>query len=437
MFYPQEIQPSASIFDIELGDLKRIYTYDPQGPATPMSLSLVERGSMGLGEVTFTLFDDTGYDIEPYFWLSRDIEKNNAPIGRIRWGYSAQGEMKLSTWRNFQLIGYNVAVGRNSFTITGSGLLTSATLIGGCNAYSGTWHECIDKIAAKHNYKLQIVPPVDESKILVPDPSGNTTELRIPRFNKIATDTDLTFLKSLIPYAISADGKRGYTLSVNTENDQDTIRIQLPEYAQKVDNDYIVQDKNSVVLEWSPNIQFNGMAGFTTNQVVTNSYQHLTGDEQKEVYDYRLTKEMTSNLGKVMDSTDIIAYPRHSNPTRIKQICSECADDQVKNMGVRQHAGSSNPLRFESDLSRNIAMRLNGIHASLKVLGDPYLVPGKLINVIFYYPTSVRDSSGANNLHYTSGQYYIYEVTHEIINGTYTTKLDLGRMALSQSPTSR
>lgn len=436
-FLAQKNQPTNAIFELEIGGLTKIFDYGSGEATIPMSFNLKETNMMGMGTLTFVTFDDTGFDVEPHFWLAKDENKGGVPIGRVRWGYTAQNGENLSDWRTFQLSNYNVSILDNFFTLTASGNLTAATPVMGCNQYTGTLNEVLKKFAEVHQYALEINPSIDDSKTKSPDQAGGTTEYKTAKFIKTNEETDLFFVQRLIPYAMSADGKTGYVLSFVTEDDTEKMKVMLPENASS-GNTYTVQDKDSVVIEWNPNISFTPTMVLGADQIIINSTNPVTGEEQKFVHDIRLTRTKGSELGAPDIMPDSKAYPKKADPTQVKQYCSENMEEAVKSRGLRVQKGPSfDPVTgYNKTLSDHLAQALMNNTATLKILGDPFFVPNTKIEVIFYYPHSFRFPEAAGTRkHYTSGTYFCREVEHEIVNGLYTTILTLSRFGVETQPT--
>lgn len=434
-YLAQKKAPTNAIFEIEIGGLSRIYEYGPGEATVPMSFNLKETSAMGVGTFTAVLFDDTGFDVEPHFWLARDESKGNAPMGRCRWGYTAQNGSDLSEWRSFMLQGYNTAIGHNYFTLTANGYLTSATTLIASNQYNGTLQECLEAVAKIHNYTLEVTPNIDLSKLKVMDPTGRTSEYRTATFSKTNEETDLSFVQRLVNYAVSPDGKVGYTLSFVTEGGIDKMKLTLPENAPKTRR-YVVQDKDSVVVSWNPNISFTGVSALGASQVMVNGYNPRTGEDQKFCLDFRNTKPYGSELGPAPVNTNLHPYPPIQKPQQLKYYCSENMEESVTSRGLRVRRGPSfDPIvGFTRTLSNHLAQALWGNTATLTVLGDPYLVPNTQIEVVYFYPHSLRYPNTAGKRHFTSGLYYCTEVEHEITNGKYTTTATLIRFGPPQEP---
>lgn len=435
-FQAQDYSPGNIVFELEIGGLTNMYKYDGDMATIPMSMELKETTIMGMGTLTFVVFDDTGFDIEPYLWIGRDETRCNVPAGRIRWGYTAQKGENLSEWRDFQLDGYNVAIGKNYFTLTATSILTGVTPLMGCNQYSGTLMECINKFVSIHNYVLEVNPAIDESRIKTMDPSGKTTEMRAARFTKTNEETDLSFIQRLIrDYAVSSDGKVGYTVSFVTEGGINKLKITLPENAPLVAQ-YVVQAKNSVVVEWNPNISFTGIASMGASQVRINGTHPITGDNHKVALDFQTTQKKGSELGSSAVTPDVRAYPDVGIASTDRQFCSETMEDNVTSQGLRIRKGASfDPITgYSKALSDHLTQALYNNTATLTILGDPYIKPGTQIEILYYYPSSLRFPGAPSRKHYTSGTYFCSEVKHNITNGKYLTMLTLNRFGMSDQP---
>jgi hypothetical protein len=338
----------------------------------------------------------------------------------------------MSEWHNFILTDYNVDVLKNGFMLTCNGQLPGASMVYSSNQINGTFDQCIEKFKSIHGYEVEIIPPIDKQLLKEIDPSGKTSEYREKVFSKTNEESDHRFITRLIEDVTrSGDQKGGYRVSFVTKNGVDTLQAVLPEQAGSIATyKYIVQDKNSVVLDWKPTVDFSAVAAIMgKDEVVVNGTQLMTGRSIKQ----RITQELSQPFQSVLEGKDVNqnveAEPPKPPATEMIFYNHETMPTNVTSRGVRVHRGYT--MNSTTDISKklndHLRQALTGQQASLVVLGDPRIVACSHCEVIFRYPNTLKNPAAIPPLHYTSGKYFVEEVTHELIGGNYRVVFKLCR----------
>ena len=244
-------QPNVVFFDLEFGGLRQIYS----PPEITVELSIILQPFTG--RFTCTLFDDTGYAVEPHLWSEAS---SGVPGGFLQWGY--KGENNTSSGRIPCLVeSYKPVIGRNYFSLALEGKLTDVPSDYNSGGFNGTLERVVEEFGSKYNLTLDLKDPVSSSSLLGFS-QDKTTEMREKEFHKQATETDTAFLARILErYGISkASDKVGYWAMVSADDDGTggtSLRLRLTnrEFAQNK-YEWTVQDPDSVVIEWSPELNF-------------------------------------------------------------------------------------------------------------------------------------------------------------------------------------
>lgn len=434
MFKAHQFQPLNTFFEITLGSLNNIY----QTPDIPIEFEINFKAGGGFGEWRMQLFDNSGFEVEPYIYEAflNSSKGSYASIG-LRWGYTAQIHYEAEFVKG-SIIQYHNSVERNSFVITLNGTVADATPLSASNQYTGTALEVLNTYAVLHDYILIIDPPPDvELMMNVDETNGKTTEYREAVLTKQGHETDFRFIDRVVNTLIAPGGKSPYIAYYTNINGQNILEVKMPEVTA-VEYTYIVQDRDSVVVEWRPEIDF--LIGAATNggEYRTNAQQFFTGDEQKFTMDPQLSYPHLPVIDPANAYTVLMrGYPIQQPPTVEKHFVSEIIEDQVKSHGLRiRPRPTARPTsEFNKELNEFARQRLKTLKAELTIEGDPTIRPGRRCEVLFYYPTDMElPQTGNSRLHYTSGIYWVTEVLHKISGGSYLTTLSLYRHSFNEIP---
>jgi len=305
------------------------------------------------------------------------------------------------------------------------------------NQCSGTIMECLEKICEFHNFDLKINPEFGTEYMLdVGSNDSNSTAKKEMIHMKFAQETDLAFIEELLKYARDAEGKGGYRYAITSgSGGSPTLDITK---AKNVSSHYTyeVQAKDSVVVSWRPEVNFSG-AVFGANDVQENSYQNITGDEQKFVCQQQVTKDFQETFGE-SNSTTVKSVPTKEKADKMVYTGgSENFPESVTGSAIRKRPGTScspfggvNPL-----LNDHLCEWMDSQNATLTILGDPEVKMMQpdgsmtLVEVKCYWPIGPKNKHDGKSLHYTSGLYQCDKVEHTIAAGTYLTTLYLSRAA--------
>jgi len=434
------LQPCNSVFELIIGGLHIKY----QHPQHPVAMRVVLLSDSGVGNWSANLYDQTGFEVEPYIWAARDNDGKGLCTGQLRFGYTASNrggvEPRMSRWYNVILDSYSVDVRHTGFEIQCKGQVTFATQILSSNQYNGTYRECLDRFTAIHGYDIVEIPPVDAMSLRELDSTGKTTEYRDKIFSKTLEENDHLFITRMVTQATKTpDGKSGYRVSFMTgPTGRDTMYIVIPEQAGSIGTySYDVQSKASVVIDWKPEVNFSTMTSILDkDNVVVNGTQAFTGRTQKQYLNQQLTAPFQSNLDGNDINQNLEADPPEAEPKQMLYHDQETMPPNVTSRGIRVRRGTTgnNTTDLTTSLSRLLTMAMAGQKATLIILGDPEIVACTHCSVNFRYPNSPMNAASIPPLHYTSGKYFVEEVTHEIIGGRYTTELRMIRPS-GTSPT--
>jgi hypothetical protein len=439
-FDPSSYQPLQPFFNLKMGGLDKIY----MGPNVPVRMSYVtdlEGGS----RCEFNLFDEAGWEVEPYIWQKRDpsttVSGSNMPGGTFRFGWA--DTPAISNDIPFEIDSYTPALHNNAFTISiNTALILGPTLSN--NQYNGTVKDVIQKWADMYKLQVKYSPDVDESQMMDKGCDSHFTPPTLKRVVKTQDQCDWAFLIDICPYLVSQDGKRGYRPLITSDNSgQKTLNLSLVQN-QTSNYDFFVNGTDSgLVLSWNPNVNFamgaidgqdtqhNAIQAGTGATMKVNMEQSVTQPMQAGMFDYNAyqaveaTKASGGGKGTQLIYVNAENHPKAVTGGNIRARTSGC----MSSLG-----GTSVPL------NQHLLSWLAGQTADITVMGDPRIVvmiPGKgqaIANVHFYYPQNYLNTD-IRQEHYTSGKYMVQGVTHLIEEGLFTTTLHLERAAMPAYPT--
>lgn len=421
-----KIQPVNAFYEVRLGSLSEIYRY----PQHPLNMRVTLDVSK-TGQVEFSMFDDTGFIVESNLWAS-------GGRAQIKWGYFDQGREIASPLYDIIILKYKVVVGNNYFTINISGTIEGEYLFES-KAYSGTLQEVIDQFAEDYGYELEINPPISKQYLRGLDPSGKTTLIKDWEFKKPANVSDGKWITEVIRrYARSDSGVGPYdVIFTQKEDGQKLMRIVL---ADAVDNKWhwTVQDKESVVVDWQPDIDVAMSAAFGSQELVAQGIAEVTGNLNKVVANKKNIRDFVPRVGGALDETFDSAITIMEDADNVYEN-SENVPNEVANRGIRvRPTGTINKYLDLNPIYNKVSTEIiaQTIKGTLTILGDPEVASGYRCNIKFLYPSSLRLMAAGYRPaeHYSSGDYYIQKAVHDIKIGSYLTVLEVSRDAIKGAP---
>lgn len=437
-FNPAPFQPLQPFFSLHVAGLDKIY----EDPNTPMRMEMIQTRD-GIFTVTFNLFDEAGWEVEPYIWQSRDPNTSigggtGVPGGTFDFGWLGQANVK-SDPIPFDIESYTPVYEKNAFAINlhGTGLL-GPTLSN--NQFSGTVKECIQQWADVYKIDVKYEPDIDESQMQDKGTTDTVTRKGAKKVSKPGSISDWGFLLQLCDYLVSQDGKMGYRPLITADKSgKRQLVLSIPQNTS-ADYDFYVQDseQSGVVLNWSPHVQFAiAVDAYETHH---NSIQSGTGYPMKVVLDPAVTKDKQPGLFNynAFQSVRSTKPEDAGKPDKLIQVCPENYPKSVTQGNIRARtSGCISSLGGVSPaLTQHIQQWMLGQTAEITIMGDPNisLETLKVANVYFYYPENYLNSN-IRQLHYTSGLYYVDGVRHLIEEGRFETTLSLCRAAMPDYPT--
>lgn len=443
-----EYQPFNVFFDIELAPnaesgssiFTKLYVY----PQHPVDFTATHTGSCdgSFGKWSATLFDSTGIEFEPFLWIARILTKNEKHIGRIRYGYtdvfhggardSSDNFEFSSPWWDVTLEQYSVTIQNNGFILSLEGQISSATPLKANSQYRGNINQILQRYADLHNLVIKVNPTPDLSKVKTVDQlNSKTTDYRDAQYIKYLNEPDGKFIPWLCQNLVTPDGRSGYTLYYSTVDGQDILNIFMPD-ATLTEYEFTVQKRNSVVVEWAPDISFNMAAIMGGDWVKTTGPQFVTGEETKHTLNTVVSEPRLFTLNQ--GPPDVIKCWPYTEPPpkKEKEWCAEHMDPENCSNGLRAKGGGQMvpTTSFMRTMSRWLHEQLKTRTATLTIQGDPRILAQSKVTVTYYYPNSLNpilDKLTEGLLHYTSGVYYITEARHTISIGKYLTVMSLIR----------
>lgn len=431
VYNPAEHQPLRPYFDLEIGNLKRIYEYPEVPSEFELKLSLD-----GLARVEFDVFDVTGADIEPEIWRSID-PNTGVPTGYFEFGFIGG---KRSDRYQFQIDEYIPESWNNGYMIKIKGFCPTYTPIMSNNQLSGTLEDVIKEFCEIHRLDYKIDPPFGPTYMKDVGYNDNkNTELMEMRHHKWVNETDMAYLERILSWARDQEGKGGYRWHISPEGDNNgTLCITLPKN-QGTKHKYVVQDKDTVVIKWSPVVSFNA-AAFGANDIQQVQYERSTGDELKVVNQQQLT-ERYQCTGGLPNSAKVKSLPSKEDADKQVYTNTENMPQNVTSaIRIRPGASVSAKAGTNPTINAHLLTWMNSFTGTLHILGDPGLklnMDGSrlLVDIVNYWPVNPQNRNAPRKIHYTSGIYWVYEIRHTISDAGFETYLEVER-ANSETPES-
>lgn len=438
MFNPERDQPLNVFFDLKMGGLEKIYEY----PNTPIDFKVHYSLQNMVGLVEFTLFDEAGFEVEPYIWNSRD-EKTQTPGGTFKWGYTQPAGIE-SEENSFFIINYVPRYMNRAFYLTVYGMLTSQSVTTSSNHYSGTIENILKDVAKVHDLELKIDPPFGKEYMLdVGSTDRNTTERREKKHKKRVDESDWGFINRLLYHARDQNGKVGYQAALTDIDGKGTIVITKGK-GGSADYEYDVQAEDTVVIDWNPNVQFSAI--FDQSDTQFNGYQNATGYPCKMALAHESTKDALESFGQnTYQTTQSVKRGGASEPPdKLHHICPESMPSNVVGGAIRQRLMSSrSPWSGSIPALYSQISRWMGLNtASLQILGDPRIKilsssgnAVATVDVKFKTPINYFNKDLEFD-HYTGGNWQVTDVLHQMTMGEYTTLYGLQRPGHDNPPES-
>ena len=424
------LQPMPVFFELQIAGLSEIYRY----PEVPIDFRMsIKQG--GVAEVEFTLKDLTGTQVEQHLWDA--VDKNVAlPKGKFQFGYLNGAQSPLF---EFFIDDFIPVFSGNSFVITVVGSCPTLSPFLSNNQFSGTIQEILEKFCKVHSLELKVDPPFGASHMMDAGYNDNksTTKTEM-RHHKWANESDAGYLERILLFARDGEGKGGYNWNIGQDKDgKQTLSVFRPQN-RGADLEYTVQDKDTVVIDWKPDISFTKVI-WGQNDVMHHSYSRITGDEMKSVEQQHLTEPYQETFG-YPNSVKPKSTPTHDKADKRVHFNTETMPDSVTGSNVRAFVGASvSPFAgLNPSLNRHLRSWMQGFTATLTVLGDPSVglmsESGgiQLVDVTCFWPLNYLNQYTGKRLHYSSGTYILEEVEHVIQAGSFITVLHLFR---ANSPT--
>lgn len=420
-YLPQRHQPINAFFNIEIGGKTRIF--DP--PDIPLDFSIAIGATGITTHINMTFFDQSGEEIEPYIWKSAQMNEEGMARGTLRWGVLGD-TIQVSDVYPFEAPDYVIDVQDNCFALR----IVAAMAMGphmSVGKLHGTVEEIIDDFCSVHGYQKKIDPAFGINYMLDVGYIGkDTTDKRELQYQKAADEPDWAFLRRIIPFARDGENRGGYRIMEDVDKDgQKMLRIYRPDDS---DADYVfkVQDPDSTVIRWKPNINFTAVTwGASGNH--WNYIQRGTGNLAKVTPAPNLTFDQQTTFG-YRYYPKVRSLPIQPDPSQLHHMNSESMEKPVVSGCIRgRNKGTSSAYACGPEIHQQLIEWSQFFGAELTVLGDPAIKPGRNCRVDFYYPFNYKEASTEGKQHYSAGMYHIDEVVHSISGGLYETTLLLSR----------
>lgn len=431
-FNPAANQPLVPFFDMSLGGLTSIF----QNPEHPCEMTYhMSAGSVD--EITFNLFDETGFQVEPYIWLARlgaNGDNSGVPGGTFQFGYKGNANY-YSDPLQFHIESYTPVFQKNAFCL----IIHATPLLGitlSNNQYSGTVAKVIYDMADLYSAEVVFDPPLGVQHMQdIGATDRNSTLPGEKKIYKQQNESDWGFLKRACEFCMSQDNKSGYRprlVDVGGGKQQLLISIAPTTGA---DYDFEIQAEDSVTIEWSPHLNFSQI--FDGAETHMNTTMRGTGYPMKLALDQAVTKGYQQLFG--YDSYQAVKSTKPEDvgpPSKLVHVCPESYERNVTQGNIRGRFGGSISTMGGKNpsLAQHISQWCLGMPAELTVLGDWNIKPGTVANVTFKYPLNYKNKD-IMALHYTSGLYYVNEVVHTITaESGFLSQLSLERAAMPEYP---
>lgn len=254
-------------------------------------------------------------------------------------------------------------------------------------SYQGKISEVVNQIAVRNGWKADI-----EETIEVFELEGKDKGKQLKTWRQNAK-TDLAFLNELAQRAKSSSKPGAYRVYFDSQLDPPVLHFHPDRASQyPIHREYEVGTSSlGEVISFSPTVEGAAVValGASTTTLV---YRDPNTRKLKE----QNVAPETFPEGVALGSKSMI-----KGGVKVKQVVPPSSDAEAESRLGSYYEGLSWAVN----------------KSSLEVVGDPYLLPGRLISVI------VKTSTGKR--YFTSGIYLIERVTHTITPGNYTSQLEL------------
>lgn len=352
-------------------------------------------GGTGGNRVTVNIFDKDETKVESLITSSQDR------IMSIRFGYTTGIKSKVLT---FTIVNYKpeFAIGGTQITIEGISTpygpedrQKSRSFPGDAGKEEMKIHEIVEYIAGENNWSVEF----DKTKSVKDNHDLEKSGLMEAHFsqNKMR---DAQFIQEVLaPRAIRESDKTADYRVFFEDTSPPKLHFHPPRLDQGPFKTYIYRkNKMSEVISFSPD--FNGQVNLKLGAGIAACpyIDTQTGKfEEKYIWNGNTTEKTV--LG---------------GPLSVETKPDEEDYSIVESRPVRDEDHAEIAAR-----SRWFTAYHSVFGAQLSVVGDPTLVPHKVIQI----NVALKDGS----FHYSSGLYFIQDLTHEINGGTYTTNMTLIR----------
>jgi len=427
-----EEHPLSVFFDLKMGNLNKIYRQSPfgaDGPQFPVDCTILQKSGDQMSEFSVTIFDDTGRDVEDAILTLTDNGPLNSPI-LMRWGYTTNGSPTYSTpYFTGILTNMETTISNNAFSVVITGTLSKSVATYQTTSAMKTAppKKVIADYCSRYGFEPPVYSPEPKSeKILRMNETSSETTKSEANVHRHCDKTDYAFLKDATKLLVSGEGKAGYTMFERiTKDGKHELHLRLQDSLEFY-RTYKVQDKLSDVIEWSPTLSLalSGIKG--VSESVHASTQSVTGNQVIHVNSTVATPNKYASVSGT-ENTTAITTPIGDNVKKEKQV--QQFDDSTQGR-IFQHFqidGTSDEATLTMANALYGARQSSAKTAQLTVLGDPFLQQGYKIKVLFNYPSSLRPSAPSPSPHYSSGEWFITQVSHSISGGGYISTLSLER----------
>jgi len=425
MFNPQKFQTIVPYFDLEMGGLKRIY----DNPNIPIEFEMT-LSKNNYPTVMFSLFDEAGWEVEPFIKDSRNPE-TGLPGGSFQFGYKGDANIDSPKY-GFNIQNVKPGYRNNAFYVNIYGFLATASPLISSNQFSGTLEEVIYDWAELHKFDDVIIEPkFGKSKMTERGFSDSDSTVKSEkRHSKLMHESDWRFLQRILYYAVDEQGRPGYYPVITSENGESILRIVRSQDAT-ADYAYKVQDKDSVVRSWDYDITYIPI--LDSSDTHFNAHHKINGYTVKSSLNQKVTEKYQELLGY---SAYEMAYslPPKEPPSQIRHMCAEQMEEEVTKGAIRARSRSANVggASVLPELYSHIK-RWAGLNtATLEVCGDPRIQvvnPNNgisLVDVDFRTPQNWFNTS-VSEKHYSAGTWMLSEVRHSLGLSGFTSTLSLER----------
>lgn len=346
------------------------------------------------------LFDKTWEILETDFIPSMASSADKQVKFRFGWGPERMSQFRYGVVTEFtpsEVTRAGIRVNVSGFdTVSGKDLSQERVEA----TYQGKISDVVQQIADKNGWKVEVEETVETSEL---EGRDGGKQPKVWRKNQ---KTDLAFLNELAQRAKSVSGQGSYRVYLDSQ-DESLLHFH-PDRAvsEPLHRTYVVQTDNmGEVINFSPTIEGKSVVA-------------MGGSTASVVYRDPTTRKLTEKTVSPEDPQEGVALGTKAmtkGGTKVKHVLPPVTEVE---------ADSRVGAYYEA-----LSWAVN--KATLEVVGDPSLLPGRIISVI------VKTSK--NQKFFTSGLYLVEKVTHSLGVGTYTSQLDLIKNAndLGNLPTGK